>query len=311
MIAQAKRWPLSMSTLSTHDTKRSADVRARLNVLSEVPGAWRDATQQWADNNDRHRNGVWPDRNAEYLLYQTLVGAWPIDTERVVAFMRKATHEAKVHTSWLHPVAAYDDEVESYIRRVLGDETFLLALQRFLDDQRIVERGFRNSLSQTALLLTCPGVPDLYQGTELWDLSLVDPDNRRPVDYERRRALLAQLHDSPATVIDDWAAGGPKLALVHRVLQYRAQHRALAETDRYEPLTTEGPRAAEVVAFLRDDLAVCAPCRTREGWGDTTLTLPVGEWVHLVTGDRHRGGRLSLGELLRSYPVALLAREGR
>ena len=310
-MTNAKRWPRSLSTLSTHDTKRSADVRARLNVLSEVPGAWREATQQWADHNDALRRGVWPDRNAEYLLYQTLVGAWPIDAERVVAFMRKATREAKVHTSWLHPVAAYDDELEAFIRRVMGDESFVLAVRRFLDDQRIVERGYRNSLSQVALLLTCPGVPDLYQGTELWDLSLVDPDNRRPVDYERRRALLAQLHDSPDSVVDNWAAGGPKLALVHRVLQYRAQHRSLVESDRYEPLPTDGARAGDVVAFGRDEVAVCAPCRTREGWGDTAVSLPAGEWVHLVTGVRHRGGRQPLAELLRSFPVAVLAREGR
>jgi (1->4)-alpha-D-glucan 1-alpha-D-glucosylmutase len=182
-------------------------------------------------------------------------------------------------------------------------------VQRFLDDERIVERGYRNSLAQTALLLTCPGVPDLYQGTEVWDLSLVDPDNRRPVHYEHRRGLLERLRTDPHHVVDDWTAGGPKLALIHRVLEHRARHGGRPE--RYEPLPAQGPRADELAAFMRDELVVGVPCRTREGWSDTSITLPSGSWVHLVTGARYDGGTHAVGDLFRPFPVAVLAREGR
>src|SRR5690606_2088171 len=142
---------------------------------------------RWAAMNEAHRRDDLPDRNDEYLLYQTLVGSWPIDADRVVAFMAKATREAKVHTSWTDPVPEYDEAVEMFVRDALANDEFTADLERFLAQERLVERGRRNSLAQTALLLTAPGVPDLYQGTELWDLSLVDPDNRRPVNYSLRR----------------------------------------------------------------------------------------------------------------------------
>ena len=217
--AIASRWPDSMLTLSTHDTKRSADVRARLNVLSELPDAWRETVDRWTDRNNRHRQGGWPDRNAEYLIYQTLVGAWPVTTDRVVAFMAKATREAKVHTSWIEPNGGYDDAVASFVKGILADETFLHALHDFLREHRIIERGRQNSLAQTALLLTSPGVPDLYQGSELWELSLVDPDNRRPVDYDLRRRLLAELSDPTTQTTQTTPTGhrqGPRLLSLRR-----------------------------------------------------------------------------------------------
>jgi (1->4)-alpha-D-glucan 1-alpha-D-glucosylmutase len=164
--------------------------------------------ERWAERNAGHEHG-WDDRNAQYLLYQTLVGAWPLGADRAVAFMRKAQREAKVHTSWVDPDEAYEQAMDAFIRAVLADEGFAADLQAFLAQERIMERGHRNSLAQTALLLTCPGVPDIYQGTELWDLSLVDPDNRRPVDYAERRRLLAQLaHAAAGDALATGSAGG-------------------------------------------------------------------------------------------------------
>src|SRR5690606_9962976 len=157
----AARWPHAMLTLSTHDTKRSGDVRARIHLLSEIPDAWSAAAQRFAEINEPHRRDGWPDRNAEYLLYQTLVGAWPIDADRAAAFMEKATREAKVHTSWTHPVPAYDEAVQAFVRAVLADGRFRAALESFLAEHDLVALGRRNALAQTALLLTCPGRPDL------------------------------------------------------------------------------------------------------------------------------------------------------
>ncbi len=321
--AIASRWPDSMLTLSTHDTKRSADVRARLNVLSELPDAWRETVDRWTDRNNRHRQGGWPDRNAEYLIYQTLVGAWPVTTDRVVAFMAKATREAKVHTSWIEPNGGYDDAVASFVKGILADETFLHALHDFLREHRIIERGRQNSLAQTALLLTSPGVPDLYQGSELWELSLVDPDNRRPVDYDLRRRLLAELSDpddaddadgppagtaAAVSAARHAEAGGPKLLLVHRLLAHQRSHPDLYAGSAYEPLEALGPRAGEVVAFHRGELAVVAPVRTSQSWDDTAVRLPDGGWTNLVTGEAVDGGVQPLGALLAAFPVAVVAR---
>jgi (1->4)-alpha-D-glucan 1-alpha-D-glucosylmutase len=307
----ADHWPAAMLTLSTHDTKRSADVRARLHVLSEIPAAWEDAVQRWAAWNDRHRIGPWPDRNAEYLLYQTLVGAWPIDADRVSAFMAKATKEAKVHTSWTDPVPAYDDAIAAFVERVLRDGEFVDDLETFLAEQWVVERGRTISLAQTALLLTCPGVPDVYQGTELWDLSLVDPDNRRPVDYELRRRLLAELAGAGASEAMRWIdEGGPKLWLLIRLLDHRRRHPDLYESDHYEPLPVRGARSAHAVAFSRGSLLVVVP-RLVAGlagdWVDTTVVLPAGAWTDVLTGATHQGGPANVEELLGGFPVAVLA----
>lgn len=301
----ASRWPDTMLTLSTHDTKRSADVRARLNVLSEMPAQWRVAVQRWADRNEVHRRTDWPDRNTEYLLYQTLVGAWPIDAERLVAFVSKATREAKVHTSWVDPVAEYDGAVEAFVRAIVADDGFVADLEAFLAEHSVVERGRRNSLAQTALLLTCPGVPDIYQGSELWDLSLVDPDNRRPVDYAVRRRLLADVVGpdvAPGPLGQD-DVGVEKLRLVHRILAHRRARPDVYASSGYEPLEA-GPGA---IAFSRGDVAVVAACRSRPAAGD--VGLPRGSWVDVVTGGRVDGGRRPLTTVLGRSSVAVLARE--
>src|SRR5262245_5744517 len=168
-----------MLATSTHDTKRSEDVRARLDLLSEIPERWAGAVHRWSVRNSRHRPGDWPDRNAEYLFYQTLVGAWPIDSDRMTAYMAKATREAKAHTSWTSPNETYEHALRAFIESSMADRAFTSDLEAFVAP--LIAAGRVNSLAQTLLKLTTPGIPDIYQGNELWDLSLVDPDNRRPV----------------------------------------------------------------------------------------------------------------------------------
>ena len=305
----AAHWPQSMLTLSTHDTKRSADVRARLNVLSEIPGSWADAVQRWADCNSRHR--VDPvDRNSEYLLYQTVVGAWPIDVDRVVAFMAKATKEAKVHTSWTDPDRDYDAAIDAFVRAVLADADYVDDVERFLADNQIIERGRRNSLVQMALLLTCPGVPDVYQGTEVWDLSLVDPDNRRPVDYDRRRHLLDQVRLADSVdVLTHADCGAPKLWLTHRLLGHRRVQPGRYDNATYEPMEARGARADDVIAFDRGALAVVAPRLGPDEWHDTTVALTGGHWSDVLTGAAVEGGDQPVAQLLAGFPVAVLERD--
>jgi (1->4)-alpha-D-glucan 1-alpha-D-glucosylmutase len=306
----AARWPSSMLTLSTHDTKRSADVRARLNALSELPDQWRRASERWADRNERHRSDGWPDSNTEYLLYQTLVGAWPIDVERMVAFAAKATKEAKVHTSWVDPVTDYDEAVERFVRSILVDPSFVRDLEQFLADVRLVERGHRNSLVQTGLLLTAPGVADIYQGTETWDHSLVDPDNRRPVDYEQGRRLLAGVRsDTHATAWTPVPSTASKLFLVHRLLTDRCRLSEAYGSATYEPLDVDGADAGRVIAFSRGDVAMVGLCRTSIGDGAVThVEIPSGPWSNVLTGECMESGRTSLATLLGPFPVVVLSR---
>ncbi len=345
MAATARHWPQTMLTLSTHDTKRSGDVRARLSLLGELPAAWARAVDRWAGRNLRHKQGGWPDPNTEYLLYQTLVGAWPVDAERAVSYLAKAAREAKVHTSWTDPAAGYDAALERFVRTILADHGFVAELESFLAEHRLVELGRVNSLAQATLLLTCPGVPDLYQGTEVWDLSLVDPDNRRPVDYAARRALLDRLAAAgPEAALAAAPDGGPKIWLIHRLLQHRLRHPgAYAPDSGYQPLAVSGPAAGHAVAFARTGgLAVVVP-RLVAGLGDwagTAVTLPAGSWTSVLTGEPVRPGRAAgrpaggpaaggaiaggakaggaaadgtvsarVAELLRRFPVAVLSRD--
>jgi (1->4)-alpha-D-glucan 1-alpha-D-glucosylmutase len=315
MARAARHWPEAMLTLSTHDTKRSGDVRARISLLSELPRDWERAITRWSHLGERHHRGGWPDRGAEYLLYQTLVGAWPIETARAGAFMAKATREAKVHTSWTDPCAEYDDALSAFVAAMLADPDFVADLTAFLAEHRLVELGRVSSLAQTTLLLTCPGVPDLYQGTEIWDLSLVDPDNRRPVDYTARRRLLEALAGSgPEDALARGDEGGPKLWLINRVLRHRRRFPGgYAPDSGYQPLRVTGARAAHAVAFTRSGgLAVVVPrlvTGLAGGWADTAVTLPGGPWTDVLTGGRLEGGEVSVAALGRRFPVAVLARE--
>ncbi len=307
-------WPETMLALSTHDSKRSADVRARIHLLSEIPTEWEAAVWRWAHVNERHRRGGLPDRNAEYLLYQTLVGAWPLSPDRAVAYMEKAAKEAKVHTSWTDPVAEYDHALRRFVEAALADPTFVADVQGFVDG--LVDAGRVNSLAQTVLALTSPGVPDIYQGHELWDLSLVDPDNRRPVDFALRRRMLAELEDARGS--DVWARadeGAPKLWLISKVLDVRRRRpECFAPGATYEPLSVSGPQSHHAVGYRRGgDVLVVAPrlvlgLRLEGGWGATSLELPEGEWVDELSDEPVGGRSVGLAELFESFPVAVLAR---
>ncbi len=308
--------PLTLLATSTHDTKRSEDVRCRIDLLSEVPREWAAAVRRWRAMNDVHRRDGLPAESMEYLLYQTLVGAWPLSTERAVAYMEKAAHEAKRETSWLQPNEAYDAALASFVSSVLADPRFVADLEGFVNT--LVDWGRINSLSMTLLKMTSPGVPDIYQGCELWDLSLVDPDNRRPVDYELRHRLLdGSVGRAPAQA---WAAdrdsGTPKLTLIRDALALRARRPdAFDERGAYTAVRAEGEFADDVVAFIRGlPAAVIAiaqrrPLARRGQWGDTMISLPDGDWRNLCDGVG-RSGQVSLADLLADFPVALMERVG-
>jgi (1->4)-alpha-D-glucan 1-alpha-D-glucosylmutase len=309
----AAKWPATMLTLSTHDTKRSGDVRARTNLLSEIPGEWEAAVRRWAEHNERHRAQGYPDRNLEYLMYQTLVGAWPVDEERLVAFLQKAAREAKVHTSWINPVQAFEDALTQFAGSTMADAEFKSDLESFIGRHQLVALGRIASLAQTTLLLTCPGVPDLYQGSELWDLSLVDPDNRRPVDYGLRARLLSEIRGAGAgEVLARADEGAPKLWLIACLLDRRRSDPELFGGSGYTPLAVSGPKARHAVGFVRDRLLVVVP-RLVVGlagdWADTAVAVPTGMWRSLLTGEEHQGGGLiPVAQLMGQLPVAVLAR---
>jgi (1->4)-alpha-D-glucan 1-alpha-D-glucosylmutase len=361
--ARQARHPEALTPLTTHDTKRSEGVRARLNVLSENPQEWFRAVARWSESNARHRIVVdeaeVPGRNEEYQLYQTLIGAWPIEglstdedgpdwdafRDRIRAYMSKAVHEAKVYSSWVNPNEDYDQALDTFVTRILDPKEN----RAFLDDfaayqSEISEWGMVNALSQTLLRIAGPGVPDTYQGTELWDNSLVDPDNRRPVDYELRRTLLDRLksrladsdsNDLTPLTSDLWRDrhdASIKLYTVWRSLTARRDHPDLFGDGSYCPAETRGPKADHVFAFARrqgDEAALVvvprfpsrlappgAPPIGPDVWGDTSLFLP--EWTGpLKFRDRFTGAEVTLeavdggagvrvAEVLRDFPVALL-----
>jgi (1->4)-alpha-D-glucan 1-alpha-D-glucosylmutase len=353
---RARRWPHSLLASSTHDTKRSEDVRARVDVLSELPDEWRQVVAHWTRLNLRKKSEVegttMPSRNDEYLLYQTLVGAWPGEVagdelaafrERIAQYMEKATREAKVHTSWINPSAAYDAAMRRFVTGILDprrSSRFLDSLATF--SRRVAFFGRFNSLAQALVKLTAPGVPDIYQGTELWDLSLVDPDNRRPVDYGLRQGLLAELRTRAGADLPGLAHelaerpedGRTKLHVVHTALTLRRERPTLFAEGGYLPLTAAGDAAEHVLAFARkceagEAVAVaprlCARLAagqerppTGELWGDTWLPLPHAEpgarYLNRLTGaalaaaERDGVPGLALSEVLAEFPVALLER---
>ena len=347
-------WPGEMLATSTHDNKRSEDVRARIAVLSEMPAAWRLALRRWTRLNRRHETRLYdlpaPDRNDQYLLYQTLLGIWPsaqpdageLDAlrQRVQAYMRKAVREAKVHSSWASPDDAYETALASFIDGLLGRLEPNPFLHEFHALHALVARcGLYNSLAQTLLKLTSPGVPDVYQGNELWDFSLVDPDNRRPVDYARRRTLLREItrsfgsdgpHEAQARElfesIDD---GRLKLYVIWRALALRARLPGLFEHGRYVALPVAGAHAAHICAFARVhaggsaltvvprlllDLTARAARPPLGGiWGDTRIVLPARTtYRDILTGairesaPATKGARLAVASLFDTVPVALL-----
>ncbi len=310
--ARRSSWPDAMLSTSTHDTKRAEDVRARIAALTEMPAAWAAAVERWAARLSRYRIGDLPDRNTEYLLYQTLVGAWPIEPERLEAFLVKAVREAQTHTSWATPDDGYEAALRSFTTSAMRDRTFIADLEAFLP--ALIAAGRINAIAQTLLKLTVPGVPDIYQGTELWDLSLVDPDNRRPVDFARRRRLLDTLVGaSPEEVLAGMEEGTPKLWVIARTLDLRRRRpESFDRRGTYRPLAVKGGRADRIVAFVRGRGSVVVvprlTARDGAGWGATRLVLPRGRWLNLFGGDGAEpvSGQPRIARLFERFPVALL-----
>jgi (1->4)-alpha-D-glucan 1-alpha-D-glucosylmutase len=315
--------PTTMNTLSTHDTKRSDDVRSRVAVLSEIPSRFSSALHLWHRMNTRFRRknssgSEMPDRNTEYFYYQTLIGAWPLSVERAQAYMLKAAREAKQQTSWVANNEEFEAALHGFIENTLADPNFVKKLEAFLEN--VVDAGRVNSLAQTLLKHTAPGVPDTYQGSELWDLSLVDPDNRRPVDYELRRKLLRELQalsgENIASEIMRRADEGlPKLWTIHQALLLRREKPECFDAGAaYTPLLAEGLRAEHVIAFQRGGSVITVVPRWTAKLGylfkRTVLKLPGGEWKNRLTGAMFAGGRVEVEDLLSDFPVALLVREG-
>jgi (1->4)-alpha-D-glucan 1-alpha-D-glucosylmutase len=316
---QVQHHPTAMTTLSTHDTKRSEDVRARLAVLAEAPAEWAEAVRSWRTLAEPHRRPQL-DGATEYLIWQTLVGTWslggatkagPISADRLVAYLEKAVREAKLHTTWTSQDEGYEDAVRGFATGVLGDDDVLAAVKAYCE--RTAPAARVAVLGQKLVQLTVPGVPDVYQGTELVDLSLVDPDNRRPVDYEVRRARLARLDAGghPQDLDDE------KLLVTSRALRVRREHPEafVGESTTYAPLPTSTGHA---VAFARGDadgpravtLATRLPLTLARygGWGAHTVALPEGRWVDALTGRELPGGPVALSEALGTLPLALLVR---
>jgi len=353
------RWPHSMLNTSTHDSKRSEDVRMRINVLSEIPAVWQQQSRRWKTINQHRKipldQCMAPSRNDEYLLYQTLIGVWPLKdmddaayeifVARIEAYMLKAVRESKQHTSWINPVPEYEQALCSFIRLLLHHGDSNIFLNEFLPFQRSVARwGMFNSLSQTLIKLTAPGVPDLYQGNELWTFDLVDPDNRRPVDYSLRQQMLEELKEHVVVsqpelgrrvrqLLDDMTDGRAKLYLTWRVLNVRKHWQPVFQDGDYTPLEVTGPAAQHLCVFARrsgtervititprwysrlspntDDFPLGANV-----WGDTFIEVPeltLGDsGINLLTGEavkvisQNELTVLPVATLLGLFPVALV-----
>ncbi len=346
---RAGQWPHAMNTTSTHDTKRGEDVRARLNALSEMPEEWEKNIKIWSKLNRREKKTIgleiFPDENDEYFLYQTLLGTFPFDqsehaalVERIKTYIIKAVREAKVHTAWLKPDAAYEEAFLSFVDAILAPAEQNKFLKAFLPFQKKVAfYGIFNSLAQTLLKIASPGVPDFYQGAELWDLHLVDPDNRRPVDYEKRKIFLREIKektpDDTLSLINKLLAakedGRIKMFLIHQALAARRANLEIFQSGAYLPLKVEGKFENHIIAFAREmenTWAVAMAPRflagvVKEGeyplgepvWADTRIVMPDAApvlWKNAITAQPISGERnLRVSEVLQHFPAALLFSE--
>ena len=351
-------WPSSLSATSTHDTKRSEDVRARIHVLSEMPNEWKGCLTRWHRLNKKKKARLdeqeVPSRNEEYLLYQILLGAWPFASlsspdygefrQRIEQYVSKAMKEAKDHSSWINPNEAYEEAMCSFVRKILDPMQSSLFLGDFLAFQgKIARYGMYNALSQLTLKIAAPGIPDFYQGTELWDLSLVDPDNRRPVDYAHRQDLLRQLEsdaNQPSeeffqSLLTNYTDGRIKLYTTWTLLHFRSQHQALFQKGNYQPLETLGEKRQHLCVFQRtlegQSIVVVVPrllyhvipdplvpALGESVWGDTTIVVPeIGETRQyrniltketLSTTSIDQQEHLSVARIFHHLPIAMMER---
>jgi (1->4)-alpha-D-glucan 1-alpha-D-glucosylmutase len=348
---RAIRWPHTMNATSTHDSKRGEDARARLAVLSELPNEWKGKLAVWHKWNKNKKgsadSGEIPEKNDEYFLYQTLLAAYPFEEQERSAFLDrmknyaiKAVREAKVHTAWLKPDEAYENGFAAFIERILmpsEDNRFLADFVPF--QKTIAHYGVFNSISQTLLKLTCPGVPDFYQGSELWDFNLVDPDNRRPVDYELRKGYLARIQDCEQKGLPHFLNeillnahdGRVKLYLIYRLLRVRAEYRELFRSGTYLPLTARGKHRNHIIAFARNhknlwSVTVVPRFFTslmndtdiplgRRIWDDTAIDIPKSApqaWSHALTGKEIQcNRRMDISTLCEEFPAAVLIGSAR
>jgi (1->4)-alpha-D-glucan 1-alpha-D-glucosylmutase len=324
-------WPDTMNATSTHDTKRSEDMRARISVISEIPEVWQREVRRWTQLNARHRTGAAPDPNEELLLYQTVLGMWSEDVEvlddvpdRLRAYLEKASREAKMHTSWLAPNPEFEKAYLDYATEVAQSEEFRRSMLRFY--RRISFHGYLNGLSQLVLKIGSPGAPDFYQGSEVWDFSLVDPDNRRPVDYEHRKSMLKKIRASAErgsldldTMMRRMFDGRIKMYVTWRGLDLRKRRVETFQRGDYTRLPSRSPH---VVAFSRgSDVIVAAPRLTTklvktgvqpigEAWGDTVIEgVAPGPWKNIFTGETlDLNGTARLADVFAKFPVAMLER---
>ena len=297
-----QRSPAAMTALSTHDTKRSEDVRARISVISEIAETWAAAVRRWS------RLAPLGDGPLTNLVWQAAVGAWPIDRQRLHDYAEKAAREAGVSTAWIDSDEDFERRLHALVDAIYDDPDLHASLVAMAAALR--GPGWSNALSAKLIQLTSAGVPDVYQGTELWDLSLVDPDNRRPVDYARRAELLTRLDEGWLPEVDD--EGAAKLLVASRALRLRRDQPGLFAG--YTPLIASGPAAGNTVAFDRGGAATVATrlpvgLEKAGGWRETTLELPPGSWLDVLTQRRFTGGAIPLAGLLDRYPVALLTRD--
>lgn len=341
-LERSRQTPHTLLGTSTHDTKRSEDVRLRIAALSEIPVQWRKAVRRWMRINRKFRLLIdgeeAPSPNEEYFLYQTLVGCWPFEftsdirkdfIQRIQQYLVKALKEGKVNSSWTEPNEEWENAVTQFIAKILDPKTgsaFQKALTPLAEE--IAHLGAWNSLTETILKCTVAGVPDFYQGTEIWDFSLVDPDNRRPVDYTLRRQLLESLSStSPEELIADWKSGRIKLYIIQRLLQFRRNHAEFFQSADYVPLFLQGEKADHLIAFSRtyhdQVLLVIVPRLTAKlgtvpignVWADTRLDSAslVGHWVDLLTDEIHnfQQQEILIAKTLTCFPFTVLFRERR
>jgi len=340
-LRRQRDWPASLLATSTHDSKRSEDVRARMLAISEIPPSWGRSLQKWRTTNRRFKKQIddaeAPDAGEEYLLYQTLLGTWPVDLDgapvpsvgpkfiaRIQRYMAKALKEAKLNTSWIQPNENWDDAMQEFVARILEAGPRNKFLPVFLPVAAEIARlGAINSLAQTVIKLTAPGVPDIYQGTEIWDDSLVDPDNRRPIDYARRREMLTQIENVPANeLMQCWPDGRIKMRLTQRLLHLRRENPELFREGIYEPINFGGAFADYAIGFVRRHrdraiIVIVPRLSSRVGfppigdrWQDTHVVLPAGKSnLRDVFSDRKvrvENSQLRLAVAMSQLPFAVL-----